>query len=654
MPRSLRGQLITSVWIGIVAVMFPFSVYILNSETNKAINGQFESLRDQGRLTQYILQRWTRNLDDLMEIIALSPAIRRLDGESAQTYFERLGRLYPLRSWRLVTASGELIAGTNVNLPITRDTLLQRSYIQQSLRGKSIAGVFADCLTKAACYLHSVPVYSPGTSAYTTVSDKPNGVLIMEINLKDTAEDSGMQGEFSRIYSRSLRNSTKYSLPKILSLQSANKTGLEVLMVDREGRVVFPLSTINDNLSVQSPATLLAGVWGPIIKTGLSASDAGRFQEVRAAGSTFYTYSQVVDQDWSVVVTSDAESTMEGIYQDARSMALLALIFLVIVSVVIAAVCQRAAKPIQRAAATVKAFSAGDFEARIDSDRDDEVGNLFKNINETGASLRLMINERLQHAVTDKQIETAAEIQKEFILGDNLSSNAVQIAAEFDPAYEIGADWYDVIHTGETVYIVVADVCDKGVPSALFMSVFRSLLRFSLDRNESHDVAASAPATRLGETVKRVNDYMAENHGDSAMFATVFMAAYHPGSQQLHYINAGHEKPYIIKSDGSQVDLEVTGPALGIFKSAKFQVKQLGFHRGDILFAFTDGLVDARSPGGEAFGLSRVATMLSNVKSVECNVSELLKTVLSAVKHHCGTAEQFDDMTILIMKSGST
>jgi sigma-B regulation protein RsbU (phosphoserine phosphatase) len=102
------------------------------------------------------------------------------------------------------------------------------------------------------------------------------------------------------------------------------------------------------------------------------------------------------------------------------------------------------------------------------------------------------------------------------------------------------------------------------------------------------------------------------------------------------------------------VDLEVTGPALGIFKSAKFQVKQLGFHRGDILFAFTDGLVDARSPGGEAFGLSRVATMLSNVKSVECNVSELLKTVLSAVKHHCGTAEQFDDMTILIMKSGST
>ena len=255
------------------------------------------------------------------------------------------------------------------------------------------------------------------------------------------------------------------------------------------------------------------------------ASEAGRFQQVRAAGSTFFTYSEVVDADWAVVVASDTESSLESVYKDARHMALLGIAFLVVVSLVIAAVCQRAARPIQHAAATVKAFSLGNFEARIDSDRDDEVGNLFRNINETGASLRQMLNEKLLHAVTDKQIETATEIQKEFILGNNLSSDSVQIAADFDPAYEIGADWYDVIHTHDTVYVIVADVCDKGIPSALFMSVFRSLLRFSLDRDEVIDQAWT-PASRLIDTVSRVNGYMAENHGLSAMFATVFMAAH--------------------------------------------------------------------------------------------------------------------------------
>jgi hypothetical protein len=139
-----------------------------------------------------------------MEIVALSPAIRRLDRQSAQVYFDRLDRLYPLRSWRLATVSGEVIAGTNLNRPVTPEKFLDQPYVQQSVRGKRFAGVVANCLTNSACYLHSVPIYGPGVSSYTTRSDMPVGVLIMEIKLKDTSEDSGMRGEFSRIYTRGL------------------------------------------------------------------------------------------------------------------------------------------------------------------------------------------------------------------------------------------------------------------------------------------------------------------------------------------------------------------------------------------------------------------------------------------------------------------
>ena len=82
----------------------------------------------------------------------------------------------------------------------------------------------------------------------------------MEIKLKDTAEDSGMQGEFARIYTRRTGGQGSKLPPKILSLQRGDATGMEVLMVDPNGHVVFPLSTINDGLSVKTPASLLAGV----------------------------------------------------------------------------------------------------------------------------------------------------------------------------------------------------------------------------------------------------------------------------------------------------------------------------------------------------------------------------------------------------------
>jgi len=651
MPRSLPGQLIASVWLGMAIVMVPFNLYSLNQDRQKAAQRVLTSLRDQGQITQYIITKWTRNITDLVQLIATSPSVRSMNADEANELFDRLHLLYPKREWRLFNSRGELVAGTDILRPVSPLEVRKSDYFQKAINGQVVSDVEEQCLSTQACFMMSAPVYAKGSLAYTTNSDRPIGVVSVIVQLKDTSDDSGMKGQLNKLsIGESLSRGFNLD-PSPLSLQNGQLKGIEILMVNRDGHVVFPISTINDPISTLTPKALLASPWGPIVKLGITPSQNGRFQQVRTSGVDFFTYSQSISADWSVVVVVDKESSFKDINQDLYDEVVRQLFFLIIVSLVIFAVCQQVARPIQRAAATIREFSAGNFEARITTTRQDAIGALFRDINETGANLLQLVNERLSHAVTDQQIETAAKIQQQFISREEHSTGAVEIAADFDPAYEVGADWFDMIHIDDVTFVVVADVCDKGVPSALFMSVFRSLLRYSLTSNERAESRQELDQC-LCDTITRVNDYMAENHGLSAMFATIFIAGYRYGSGELHYLSAGHEKPFIVRPNGQLDELENSGPAVGVFGGSVYQPHSIPYQQGDILFAYTDGLVDSRSESGASFGIARVKQLLSNIDPVTCSAEYLLRKTLDAVAEHRGKADQFDDMTILIMKAG--
>ena len=650
MPRSLRGQLISSVWLGMAVVMVPFNLYTLQHDRARATQGVLADLREQGKVTQYIVTKWTRNITDQARIIASSKSVRLMDPKEANALFDRLHILYPNREWRLFNRNGDLIAGSGVLKPVSAQQIRASDYFQKTINGELSTDVEGQCLASQACYMVTAPVYANGDLAMTNNSEQAIGVLSVVVQLKDTPEDSGMKGQLVRIRVGQDAASSLSASP--LSLQNGQFSGSEVLMVNRSGHVVFPISTINDGISSLQPKALMASDWGPLVKLGMRPSQNGRFQQVRASGVDYLTYTEAVDKAWSVVVVVDKASSFHAINEDLKNLILRQLLFLSLVTLVIVAVCQQAAKPIQKAAATIRKFRDGNFEARINIDRDDAVGSLFKDINETGASLLQLMNDRLHHAVTDQQIETAVKIQQQFISKETLSSGSVEIAADFAPAYEVGADWFDVIHIDGITYVVVADVCDKGIPSALFMSVFRSLLRYSLTSQQVDD-SQEAIATCLSETLSRLNDYMAHNHGMSAMFATIFFAAHRHSSDQLHYIRAGHETPFIVRRNGAIDELAISGPAVGVFAGSTFQPHTIAYQPGDILFAYTDGLVDTRSPSGQSFGMAQVKTLLAQVDPETCTADALLQTTLEAAAQHRGKADQFDDMTILIMRAGT-
>jgi sigma-B regulation protein RsbU (phosphoserine phosphatase) len=131
------------------------------------------------------------------------------------------------------------------------------------------------------------------------------------------------------------------------------------------------------------------------------------------------------------------------------------------------------------------------------------------------------------------------------------------------------------------------------------------------------------------------------------MFASLFFGVLDPKNGKLVYINAGHETVFVIGRNGISERLLPTGPAVGLIPEAKFKYEQIQLKPGEILFAFTDGVPDARSPGEERFTKKHLISLLSQPVATAFELMERIGTSLFA---HIGKAPQADDITMLTLQ----
>jgi serine phosphatase RsbU (regulator of sigma subunit) len=131
------------------------------------------------------------------------------------------------------------------------------------------------------------------------------------------------------------------------------------------------------------------------------------------------------------------------------------------------------------------------------------------------------------------------------------------------------------------------------------------------------------------------------------MFATIFFCVLEPHSGNLVYVNAGHEPVYVIDREGKLTCLSQTGPAVGLFPQHGFECGNLKMQPGDILFAYTDGVTNARSSSDQLFSRDRLEALLTQAHVSE---SELIETIKTALYTHIGAASLEDDITILTIQ----
>jgi sigma-B regulation protein RsbU (phosphoserine phosphatase) len=145
----------------------------------------------------------------------------------------------------------------------------------------------------------------------------------------------------------------------------------------------------------------------------------------------------------------------------------------------------------------------------------------------------------------------------------------------------------------------------------------------------------------------QTNDYLADNHGRTAMFTTVFFGVLDPASGALRYVNCGHDAPILLRATGEEERLESTGPALGAMRDVEFEPSLVQIGLGDMLVAFTDGVTDALDPAERAFGEE---AFLPLIRKRPPSVTAMLGEIESALRAHIGTAPQFDDITLLALR----
>jgi sigma-B regulation protein RsbU (phosphoserine phosphatase) len=259
-------------------------------------------------------------------------------------------------------------------------------------------------------------------------------------------------------------------------------------------------------------------------------------------------------------------------------------------------------------------------------------------------------NQRLQERQTEllkfeQELQIGRQIQADFLPEALPQPAGWEIVARFQPAREVAGDFYDAFTLSDgQVGLVIADVVDKGVGAALFMALFRSLIRFFGEEHRADGASAL-------DGVALTNQYISRNHSRSNMFATLFFGVLDPGSGQLTYINGGHNPPIVLDSLGEvKARLRPTGPAVGMLTNMIFETQQIILEPGDLLLTFTDGVLDARNPAGQLF---TEKSFLSLFQQPVASAAVLLDRIETTLKAHIGSADQFDDITLLAVRRES-
>jgi sigma-B regulation protein RsbU (phosphoserine phosphatase) len=208
------------------------------------------------------------------------------------------------------------------------------------------------------------------------------------------------------------------------------------------------------------------------------------------------------------------------------------------------------------------------------------------------------------------------------------------IYASMVAANEVGGDFYDFFMIDDKrLGFVIGDVSGKGISAAIFMAVSRTLIR-----------ATGLKGDSVSECMEYVNNLLC-TESVSSMFVTVFYGILNTQTGEIDYVNAGHNPPYILSSNGIQQVEMTNGLALGVLNDFSFQSKKIQLKKGDQLLLYTDGVVEAFDLGETAYGEEKFENFLH--QSLNLPVETILKKLFTDVADFVNGAPQSDDITLL-------
>ena len=298
---------------------------------------------------------------------------------------------------------------------------------------------------------------------------------------------------------------------------------------------------------------------------------------------------------------------------------------------------RRMTQHVSSLSAGVSQLARGDFKTRVPVRSTDEFGALASAFNRMAEDL-----ERHQALVVEqerlrRELELSRQIQTEMLPRASLRLGTAEIKGLSIPAREVGGDFFNYFALADgRLALLVGDVSGKGVSAALLMANVQATLRARLPLET--DLA------RLADLLDREIDESTPR----GVYLTLFLGILDVDGRKLRYVNAGHNPQFVLKSGGGILPLSSTGLPIALLPGKGYKESLVDIAPGDLLFFYTDGLVEAEDEKGDMFGAERLQILLE-AEHLE-GIDTVLERVERSVRAFRGTAEPFDDATMMALR----
>ena len=233
--------------------------------------------------------------------------------------------------------------------------------------------------------------------------------------------------------------------------------------------------------------------------------------------------------------------------------------------------------------------------------------------------------------------ETACHVQERFMQHVGPTIDTLSYSARCRQMRALGGDFYDFVPLPHNrLSLAIGDASGKGLAAALMISNVQSSLRTA-----ASFIGIDGPAV-LAAVNRQVYASSLEDR-----FATLFYGVFDGATQSLQYVNAGHNSPMVIRRDGSLVCLESGGAPVGIFADSTYEQGTVELNPGDLILAYTDGLIEATSPAGAEWGVEglRKAAAESNAQCAD----EVVDAIFTSMDEF-SRGRQTDDATVVVVR----
>lgn len=302
---------------------------------------------------------------------------------------------------------------------------------------------------------------------------------------------------------------------------------------------------------------------------------------------------------------------------------------------------QKITQPIEKLKTGALILGKGDFTVRVPVQTQDEVGVLAETFNKMAADLEVSTKALVYKERMAKELEVAANIQKQILPKTLPQIEGLDIATALVPAVEIGGDCYDFIKIDADTHIMyLSDVTGHGIPSGIVVAIANAL------------IYSYAKSPSLKDILINANSVMREKTA-SNMFMTLIMLRYSKG--KLDYISAGHPEMLHYYAEAKKVVAEKGGGiALGMVPDVSKVLNQssVPFGAGDLIVLYSDGIPEGVNERGEQYGMPRMKRILQEAGELKTALA-VKNALLADVKAFMGKAVQADDITLVVLKKTS-